>query len=43
MALTVFGITLVSFVFAAVLMLTAGLRKTLVASGSDDNAIVIIV
>lgn len=41
MALTVFGITLVSFVFAAVLMLTTGLRKTLVASGSDDNAIVI--
>ena len=41
MALTVFGITLVSFVFAAVLMLTAGLRKTLVASGSYDNAIVI--
>jgi len=39
--LTVFGVILVVFVFAAVLMLAEGLRKTLVASGSDDNVIVI--
>lgn len=39
--LTVFGVAMVVFVFAAVLMLADGLRKTLVASGSDDNAIVI--
>jgi ABC-type lipoprotein release transport system permease subunit len=41
MALTVLGITLVVFVFAAVLMLATGLQKTLVASGIDENAIVI--
>jgi ABC-type lipoprotein release transport system permease subunit len=41
MALTVFGITLVVFVFAAVLMLATGLQKTLVGSGIDENAIVI--
>ncbi|HBC47902.1 MAG TPA: multidrug ABC transporter permease, partial [candidate division Zixibacteria bacterium] len=40
-ALTVLGVMLVVFVFAAVLMLADGLRKTLVASGSDENAIVI--
>jgi putative ABC transport system permease protein len=34
-------VTLVVFVFAAVLMLADGLKKTLVASGSDENAIVI--
>ncbi|MCP4634356.1 MAG: FtsX-like permease family protein [candidate division Zixibacteria bacterium] len=41
MALTVFGIILVVFVFTGVLMMTAGLKKTLVASGSDNNVIVI--
>lgn len=40
-ALTVLGVALVIFVFAAVLMLADGLKKTLVASGSNDNAIVI--
>jgi putative ABC transport system permease protein len=39
--LTVLGVTLVVFVFAAVLMLADGLKKTLIASGSDENAIVI--
>jgi putative ABC transport system permease protein len=39
--LTVFGVALVVFVFCAVLMLTNGLKTTLVATGSDDNAIVI--
>lgn len=38
---TVAGIALVVFVFCAVLMLSAGLKKTLVATGSDDNAIII--
>jgi ABC-type antimicrobial peptide transport system permease subunit len=41
MALTVFGITLVVFVFAAVLMLAKGLQRTLVASGIDENAVVL--
>lgn len=39
--LTVGGMALVVFVFAAVLMLAEGLRKTLVATGSFDNAIVL--
>ncbi len=39
--LTVFGIGLVVFVFCAVLMLSNGLGKTLIATGEDDNAIVI--
>jgi putative ABC transport system permease protein len=39
--LTLFGVTLVVFVFAAVLMLADGLLKTLVSTGADDNAIVI--
>jgi putative ABC transport system permease protein len=39
--LTALGIAMVIFVFAAVLMLAYGLEKTLVATGSDDNAIVI--
>ncbi len=39
--LTAGGIALVIFVFAAVLMLAYGLEKTLVATGSDDNAVVI--
>ena len=39
--LTIFGISLVVFVFSAVLMLSNGLKQTLVATGYDDNAIVI--
>ena len=39
--LTAGGMALVVFVFAAVLMLSEGLRQTLVATGSDDNVIVI--
>jgi putative ABC transport system permease protein len=40
-ALTAGGMALVVFVFASVLMLAAGLRATLVATGSPDNAIVL--
>ena len=40
-ALTAGGMALVVFVFAAVLMLAAGLQKTLVETGSDDNVVVI--
>jgi putative ABC transport system permease protein len=40
-ALTAGGMALVVFVFAAVLMLAAGLRATLVASGAADNVIFI--
>ncbi len=39
--LTLGGITLVVFVFAAVLMLSNGLEQTLIASGSPDNVIVL--
>lgn len=39
--LTALGIGLVVFVFVGSLMLTAGLRTTLIATGSDDNAVVI--
>ena len=39
--LTASGMALVVMVFAATLMLTDGLQKTLVATGSPDNAIVI--
>ena len=39
--LTAGGMALVVFVFAAALMLTEGLRQTLVATGSYDNAIVL--
>src|SRR3990172_8982413 len=39
--LTASGISLVVFVFTAVLMLAYGLEKTLVETGSNDNAIVI--
>ncbi|HEY5145710.1 MAG TPA: ABC transporter permease, partial [Polyangiaceae bacterium] len=38
---TAFGIALVVFVLAASLMLSAGIRKTLGASGKPDNAIVL--
>lgn len=40
-ALTLGGIGLVVFVFAAVLMLAAGIRETMVSTGSLENAIVI--
>jgi ABC-type antimicrobial peptide transport system permease subunit len=40
-ALTAGGMALVVFVFAAVLMLDAGLRTTLVSTGSADNVVVI--
>lgn len=40
-ALTAGGMALVVFVFAAVLMLDAGLRRTLVGTGSEDNAILL--
>jgi ABC-type lipoprotein release transport system permease subunit len=39
--LTAGGMALVVFVFAAVLMLSEGLKKTLVATGSYDNVVVI--
>ncbi len=39
--LTAAGMALVVFVFAAALMLTAGLRQTLVATGSYDNAVIL--
>jgi putative ABC transport system permease protein len=39
--LTAGGMALVVFVFAAVLMLDAGLRKTLVSTGSPENAILL--
>lgn len=40
-ALTASGMALVVFVFAAVLMLDAGLKKTLVGTGSWDNAVLL--
>jgi putative ABC transport system permease protein len=39
-ALTVSGVALVVFVFAAVLMMAYGVQKTLIATGSDDNVLV---
>jgi ABC-type antimicrobial peptide transport system permease subunit len=39
--LTAMGMALVVYVFAAVLMLSEGLEKTLVQTGSDDNVVVI--
>ncbi len=39
--LTAGGMALVVFVFSATLMLAEGLRKTLVATGSPDNAVVL--
>ncbi len=39
--LTASGMALVVFVFAAILMLSEGLRKTLVETGSSDNVVVI--
>lgn len=40
-ALTVAGITMVVFVFAAVLMMAYGIQKTLIETGSDDNLIIL--
>jgi ABC-type antimicrobial peptide transport system permease subunit len=40
-ALTAGGMALVVFVFAAVLMLDAGLRATLVSTGQPDNVVII--
>jgi len=40
-ALTAGGMALVVYVFATVLMLAAGLRETLVATGQPDNVLVI--
>ncbi len=40
-ALTIGGVALVAFVFTAVLMLANGVKDTLVATGSDENAIVL--
>ena len=40
-ALTAGGMALVVFVFAAMLMLAAGLKQTLVSTGQDDNVVVI--
>ncbi len=40
-ALTAGGMSLVSFVFAAVLMLAAGLEQTLVDTGSPENVVVL--
>lgn len=39
--LTTFGMALVVYVFAAVLMLSEGLEKTLISTGDPDNVIVI--
>ncbi|HZY10519.1 MAG TPA: ABC transporter permease [Bacteroidota bacterium] len=39
--LTVVGVALVVFVFTAVLMMADGVRKTLVATGSDDNVMIL--
>src|SRR5512141_3466071 len=39
--LTAGGMALVVYVFATVLMLAAGLEHTLVATGQDDNVVVI--
>jgi ABC-type antimicrobial peptide transport system permease subunit len=39
--ITVFGIALVAFVFAAVLMMARGVRETLVATGDPANAIIV--
>jgi putative ABC transport system permease protein len=40
-ALTAGGMALVVYVFATVLMLSAGLQQTLIATGQDDNVVVI--
>jgi ABC-type lipoprotein release transport system permease subunit len=40
-AITVLGIAMVVFVFAAVLMMAYGIEKTLAATGSDDNVMIL--
>ena len=40
-ALTIVGMALVIFVFATVLMMSAGLKKTLGSTGSHDNVVII--
>ena len=40
-AITMLGVALVVFVFAAVLMMANGVQKTLRSTGSDDNMIVV--
>jgi putative ABC transport system permease protein len=40
-ALTIAGMALVVFVFAAILMLAEGVQKTLVETGSPDNVVII--
>lgn len=40
-AITLIGISLVVFVFAAVLMMAYGIQKTLVSTGSPDNVIIV--
>jgi putative ABC transport system permease protein len=39
--LTAGGMALVVFVFSAVLMLDAGLKATMISSGSDSNVVII--
>ena len=39
--ITVFGVSLVVFVFTAVLMMAYGIQKTLVATGTEDNVIIL--
>jgi ABC-type antimicrobial peptide transport system permease subunit len=39
--ITIAGVALVVFVFAAVLMLSNGVKETLVATGSDENVLVV--
>ena len=38
--ITVLGVALVVFVFAAVLMMAYGVQKTLIATGSDENVLI---
>lgn len=40
-ALTIGGIALVVFVFSAVLMLAHGVERTLIATGADDNVVIL--
>lgn len=39
-AITVTGVALVVFVFAAVLMMAYGIQKTLIATGAEDNVLI---
>jgi putative ABC transport system permease protein len=39
-AITIFGVALVVFVFAAVLMMAHGVERTLIKTGSEDNVLV---